>query len=115
MSDEKILLGILKSGRTLAADRIAIQGICWYVGMSHVNGIGVAFRTEKILSRLFTGWSGFSGSRVFPISVDGSLNTPSEQFQYVTDNVPWVGAEEYIALRLQLLDYCIAELESLCE
>lgn len=75
-------------------------GICGNIGT-------VSGGDEGQLAALFRSWSKFSGNVAYPVPGVDRMG-PSKAFFYI--NNVWVG--EYGALRRELLDHCIAELEA---
>ena len=91
----KLLKSLLKIKACPDKDR----GIC--------NSVPHSFEISRLLFSLFKAWPKFSGTLNFPVP------HPTEPFSaagayYAAEN-KWEG--EYGALRMELLDFCINELE----
>lgn len=93
---------LLERLRTLRDDgpEFCHVGICGNIGT-------VSGGEQEQLAELFRSWPKFSGNVAYPVPGVDRM-TPSEAFFYIRD--VWVG--EYGALRSELLDHCIAELEA---
>lgn len=94
---------LLERLRTLrdAGPKFCHVGICGNIGT-------VSGGDEEHLAVLFRSWPKFSGNVVYPVPGVDRM-TPSAAWARIHD--VWVG--EYGALRRELLDHCIAELEAL--
>lgn len=63
------------------------------------------------LDKLFVRWPNYSGERDYPVPSPRSDESPRQAYHQVGDL--WAG--EYGALRMALLDFCIAEVQRIIE
>lgn len=119
---ERHLLEMLQEVKRKTADAEFDSpfGICWHVDGTHLydklQGIEVE-RAEQEMHRLFALWPNYSGSHLYPVP-DPDHPHGDDEFgaywfagrRYEGPGSVWTG--EYGALRRELLDFMIAELEA---
>ena len=104
------ILSTLRTGRMYGRGVIQTRGICYYIGTNcNPRDRGTIMAR---LDRLFETWAMYSGVKQYPIFIRGSGRCRSAQFAMVRQNGRWTHTKEYVKLRFDLLDHCIAELEN---
>lgn len=91
-----------------------MAGLCGNTAeLAYARDIVPAFDEDE-MQELMSQWPKYSGDLIFPVpGLDGK--TPKASYLYASEVEMWSSSHPYGALRLELLDWCIAELEKEAE
>lgn len=102
---------LLEALRKIHEDPYPDIGICYQVDeYVRFKSGGIAGAVQELMYKLFAKWPKYSGLRDFPIP-DVTYH-PSDAYQ-VKSKQYWDRSTEYGALRWELLEFCIVQLENL--
>lgn len=103
---------LLAALRKIHEDPYPSIGICNQVDwFTEDCGLENRFRIQELLYELFESWPKYSGQRYYPIPHPDPQHLPQEA--YISNSqYHWDRTTPYGVLRWELLEFCIAQLES---